>query len=36
LAPGESRKYSLNLRVLDTPAELRALAAHDGPVLPSV
>jgi hypothetical protein len=34
LEPGESRKYSLRIRILTTPAELRAMAAHDGPVQP--
>ncbi|MBL9200936.1 MAG: DUF4432 family protein [Opitutaceae bacterium] len=34
LQPGESRAYRLALRVLHTRADLRALAAHDGPVGP--
>ena len=34
LAPGESRTYSLRLRVLHTPAELRRLASCDGPIRP--
>lgn len=34
LAPGESRTYSLRLRVLPTPAELRRLASCDGPIRP--
>ena len=34
LAPGESRAYSLRLRVLHTPSELRRLATCDGPVRP--
>ena len=34
LEPGESRRYELRLRILSTPAELRALAKHDGPVTP--
>ena len=34
LEPGESRKYSLTIRVLSGAAELRGLAACDGPVVP--
>ena len=34
LAPGESRNYSLILRVLDSAAELRRLAGLDGPLRP--
>ncbi|MBI4625975.1 MAG: DUF4432 family protein [Verrucomicrobia bacterium] len=34
LAPDESRHYRLRLRVLRNPAELRELAAHDGPIQP--
>lgn len=35
LAPGESRRYRLRLRVLRNPAELRELAACDGAVRPA-
>jgi hypothetical protein len=35
LAPGESRKYSLQLRVLHTATALRNLAAYDGALKPA-
>lgn len=34
LKPGESRRYQLRIRVRATPAELRSLAAADGPLRP--
>jgi hypothetical protein len=34
LPPGKSRRYDLRIRVLTGPAELRSLAACDGPVTP--
>ena len=32
LRPGQTRRYQLTIRVLDTPAALRALVRHDGAV----